>query len=452
MSVALLLARDGHAVTLVERDRFGVGEPEGAPAWRRRGIPHFLQPHAFIPRGRTELREHWRDVYDALLGAGARDVDLRPKLPGPLRSEDEDLQYLAVRRPVIEWGLRRAVADEARIRVLDGAHATGLALVGGRVCGVQVDGGELAADVVVDALGRRTSSPAWLAGAGRGAELVETSDCSVIYYSRYYQQRPGFELPEGPWLLSPRADLGYLAYATFPGDSRTFAVLLAVPPGVAAWRVLRDARAFEAAVAQIPMLRGWVDPVGVDPITDVMPMAGLRNSIRHYEPESAIGLVPIGDALCHTDPVLAHGLAFAFIHAAAFASALRDHDDLGDAGAAYAGEVMPAVRERFTFASELDAQRHRMWLGEPVDLAHAGGDYALFTMAAAGAVAMVDPDVFRTFVRRIGLLDSTEVLDGDDAMQRHIEAAFQELVSGPRAPQGPPQEAMTAIVGDALRR
>lgn len=446
MCAALLLARDDHAVTLVERDSFDVGEPSDAPAWRRRGVPHFLQPHAFIPRGRAELREHLIDVYESLLAAGAHDVDLRPKLPGATCAEDADLQYLAVRRPLIEWGLRRAVAHDARIRVLDGAQATAMALGHGRVCGVEVDGVEVPADVVVDALGRRTSTPIWLADAGGPTGSIETADCGVIYYSRYYRQRPGFELPDGPWFLSPRGDLGYLGYASFPGDNRTFAAVMAVPPGVKEWRGLNDAGAFEAAVARIPLLRSWVDPAGVEPVTDVMPMAGLRNSIRHCEPEAAIGLMPVGDAVCHTDPVLAHGLAFAIVHAVALAGALRSHDDLADAGAAYAAEVMPAIRERYTFAAEVDAQRHRMWLGQSVDPAHRDGDYALFTVVAAGAAATVDPDVFRVFIRRIGLLDSTQVLDGDKAMQLRIEEVFQQLLATPRPPQGPPRDEMIRVI------
>src|SRR5258708_4795599 len=115
LSVALLLARDGHRVTLVERDRLQVRAASNASSWERRGIPHFLQPHAFIPRGRLELREHLRDVYDALIAAGAHDVDVRAKLPEPTAPSDVDLQYLAVRRPLIEWALRGAVAADARI-------------------------------------------------------------------------------------------------------------------------------------------------------------------------------------------------------------------------------------------------------------------------------------------------------------------------------------------------
>jgi glycine/D-amino acid oxidase-like deaminating enzyme len=49
LATVLLLARDGHGVTVVERDRLDASWPHDAPTRARRGIPHFLQPHAFIP-------------------------------------------------------------------------------------------------------------------------------------------------------------------------------------------------------------------------------------------------------------------------------------------------------------------------------------------------------------------------------------------------------------------
>jgi 2-polyprenyl-6-methoxyphenol hydroxylase-like FAD-dependent oxidoreductase len=441
---ALMLARDGHRVTLLERDAFEVGAPEDAPQWRRAGIPHFLQPHAFIPRGRVELKEHLPDVYAALIAAGAEDVDLRRKLPGSAGPGDEDLQYLAVRRLVIEWALRRAVGADPRIDVRDGVKVTGVRTDGMRVTAVGADGADLAVDMVVDALGRRTPTGRWLAEAGVHGHDVETSDCGVIYYSRYYRQRAGFALPDGPWILSPRGDLGYLAYSTFPGDNRTLAAVLAVPTGVPEWRVLNDPAAFDAAVALIPALRLWAGPAGVDPITGVLAMAGLHNSIRRHDAGSPIGLVPVGDAACHTDPLLAHGLSFALIHAAELAAALREHEDPGDALGAFAAATAPALRERYDFATELDAQRHRMWTGQSVDFTRHDGDYALFSLLAAGAAATLDADVFRVFVRRIGLLDSTRVLDSDVGMQHRIEQLFGELLATPRPAAGPPREEMLA--------
>jgi 2-polyprenyl-6-methoxyphenol hydroxylase-like FAD-dependent oxidoreductase len=443
LAAALVLARSGHRVTLVERDRLDATSPDLAFHWDRRGIPHFMQPHALIPRGRQELRDNLPDVYESLLAAGAHDADLRRQLPGDVHPDDEVLQYVAVRRPLVEWALLRAVRREPGVRTLHGSRVTGLRVAAGRVVGVDVDGSEVEADVVADASGRRTARREWLGAAGLSPAPDRVTDCGVVYYCRYYRQRPGFELPPPKSLLSPRGDLGYLGYASFPGDNRTFAGLLAVPTGVTQWRVLKDAPAFEAAVAEIPALRAWVDPDGVDPITDVLPMAGLRNSLASYDPSAPVGLFPLGDALCHTDPVLAHGLSFALIHARELASALASHhDDLGDAGRAYGAAVLPLAEERFELASALDEQRHRMWTGGAVDVAHRTGDYALFTVAAGAAAAMVDPDVFRVIVRRIGLLDSTAVLDRDVQMQQRIEDLFAQLLAVPRPAPGPARESM----------
>jgi 2-polyprenyl-6-methoxyphenol hydroxylase-like FAD-dependent oxidoreductase len=445
LGTALLLARDGHRVTLIDRDDLGAGDSaQRSPEWARSGVPQFLQPHGFIPRGRSELRRHLPDVYEALLAAGASEVDTRPKLGGVITDADEELQYLAVRRPLIEWALRRAAAAEPGLTIAAGRHADGLLVDGKRVIGARIDGVASPADLVVDAMGRRTPCAQWLAAEGVDTEAPETSDCGVIYYSRYYRCRPGFTPPDGPWYLSPRGDLGYLAFSSFPGDNGTFASLLTVPTGAPEWKVLRHAEVYEAAVAQVPALASWADPNGVDPITAVMAMAGLRNGLR---PGSAApGLVAVGDAYGYTDPGLAHGLAFALVHAGHVAGALRSHGDVGDACDAYAAATAPAMRERYEYLTELDAQRSRMWRGDGVDFAHHDGDYALFTFLAGGVAAPTDPLLARVFLRRIGLLDSTRVLDDDLALQQRIEAAFAKAVKLPRPRPGPVREDMLAAV------
>jgi 2-polyprenyl-6-methoxyphenol hydroxylase-like FAD-dependent oxidoreductase len=442
LSAALALAREGHRVTVVERDPVGASSPQDAFAWERRGIPHFLQPHAFIPRGRKEMIEHFRDVYDELIRSGAYDVDLRPKLPGTPGPGDEDLQYLGVRRPLIEWALRRAVLAQPGVEVLAGAHVRGVRLERNRLTAISVDGRPIDVDFAVDAMGRRSAMRGWLAELGSQPRSQESSECGVIYYSRYYQVRPGLELPDGPWLLSPRGDLGYMAYSSFPGDNGTFAAVLAVPTGVPEMKIFKDERAFEAAIARIPILRMWVDHELVDPITPVLPMGGLQNTINCYDETTPLGLFPIADAFCHTDPVLALGLSFSLIHGVQIARALHEHEDLRDAFAAYTAATMPTLRERYDFATALDDQRHRMWTGHSVDFAHRTGDYALFSTVAAGVAAMLDPEVFRVFARRIGLLDSTRALDDDVALQERIEKIFSVK---PRPPQGPTRDEMLAL-------
>jgi 2-polyprenyl-6-methoxyphenol hydroxylase-like FAD-dependent oxidoreductase len=257
LAAALALGRAGHAVTLIERDEVTVGEALDAVDWHRQGIPHFLQAHAFTARGRRELRALFPDVYQALLDAGAHDVDLRPKLRGPLRSEDEDLQILGVRRALIEWGLRGAVVRESGITVRSGVLVDGLDGTTGdvpRVTGVRTTDGSVRVDLVVDAMGRRSPVADWIEALGGRPMSEASSDCGVIYYTRYYRVRNGASLPDGPWVPTPRADLGYGLFSTFPGDNDTFAGLIAIPPGDQELKILRHAAAFDAATATMPAL------------------------------------------------------------------------------------------------------------------------------------------------------------------------------------------------------
>ncbi|MEO7664177.1 MAG: hypothetical protein ABIV26_03560, partial [Candidatus Limnocylindrales bacterium] len=174
------------------------------------------------------------DVFQALLDAGADDIDLTTKAPGPRQPGDEDLRMLGVRRPLIEWALRRAVVAEPLIRVVGGITVTGLEATPGdvpRITGVRTSAGSIAADLVVDAMGRRSPTPAWIAVLGGTPMAEASSECGVIYYSRYYRVREGRTLPDGPWLPAPRADLGYGQFSTFPSDNGTFAAVIAIPPG-----------------------------------------------------------------------------------------------------------------------------------------------------------------------------------------------------------------------------
>ena len=457
LSAALALARDGHEIVLIERDDVRADEPLESPTWPRRGIPHFLQAHAFTSRGRLELRTHFPDVFQALLDAGADDIPLWRKLPGDRRPEDEDLAIVGVRRPLIEWALRRSALAEGGISVASGVRAVGLEAHPSPtpiVHGVRTTAGPIKADLVVDAMGRRSQVPGWIESLGGTPMAEESSDCGVIYYTRYYRIREGATLPDGPWLPTPRADLGYGLFSSFPGDNRTFAGLIAIPPGDQDLKVLRHNAAFDAALPLMPSLYSWTNPDTSMPFTDVLPMGSLQNTLRTFVDgrPPAIGLVSIGDSLCHTDPVFALGLSFGLVAARELASALRANgSDLEAVSLAFDAALRPAMTERYGFATAVDDLRLRRWTGEPIDLAHRdGGAYPFFTLAAGGAAALVDGDVFRTIVRRNYFLDPLSVLDTDIAMQERIERIFAELLATPRPAPGPTRDELLVTVQRAL--
>ena len=456
LASALALARDGHEVALIERDRICVGEPLESPAWPRRGIPHFLQAHAFTCRGRRELKTRFPDVFDALIDAGADDIPLWPKLHGEHRPEDNELAILGVRRPLMEWALRQAVVAEG-MGIESGVSVEGL--IGDPsptpvVRGVQTTTGRIEADLVVDALGRRSPVSRWIDSLDGTPMTEDSSECGVIYYTRYYRIREGETLPDGPWVPTPRGDLGYGLFSSFPGDNGTFAALIAIPPGDPDLKILRHNAAFDAAVSLIPTLYSWTNPDTSAPFTDVLPMGSLQNTLRTFVNgrPSAIGIVSVGDALCHTDPVFALGLSYGLIQATELASALRQcGSDVEAATLAFDAAVRPSLNERYRFAAAFDDLRQRMWAGEPIDIGrHDGGAYPLFTMAAGGAAALVDDDVFRTVVRRNYFLDPLSVLDDDVAMQERIERIFAELRATPRPAPGPPRDEMLTTMRAAL--
>jgi 2-polyprenyl-6-methoxyphenol hydroxylase-like FAD-dependent oxidoreductase len=446
LSAALAVARAGHEAVVLERDAVEAqASPDQAFAVARDGIPHFFQPHAFLPRGRRVLKSLAPDVEATLLDAGADPQDLRDRLRGPSEPGDEDLVWLWVRRPVIEWALRKAAAAQPGVELRPGVQVGGLLTSTNgarRAVGVHVgDGEEVRGDVVVDALGRYRCPPGW---PRAGSEAV---DSGAIYYCRYFVLADGVDHMDAP-ILNPRGDLGYMGFNTFRGDNRTFAVILLVPAADRDLKGLRHDAAWRAACAAITPLDVMTSEDYGRPITDVMPMGGLMNVDRTPATEVA-GIVPVGDALCHTDPAFAYGLSFSLVHAAALAEASAEAPDVDAVVDRYREAVTDEAQERYRLVCETDAARFDRWNGKALDISRSDGCYPLFAFAAALAAAPHDDAVFRRTIRRMGLLDRVAVFDEDVDLHRRIEEIFQGLMATPPPPAGPPRDELLARVANA---
>jgi len=372
-----------------------------------------------------------------LLDAGAEPQDVALKLQGPREPGDEDLVSLWVRRPIIEWALRRAAAADPAVEIRAGVRVTGLLTSENgppHATGVAVDDGDpVRGDVVVDALGRYRCPKGWPRAIG------EPSDSGAIYYCRYFELAEGVEHLDAP-ILNPRGDLGYMGFNTFRGDNRTFAVILLVPAADRALRVLRHERTWRAACSAITPLDRMTSTDYARPITDVMPMGGLMNVDRTGDP-GVSGIVAVGDAFCHTDPAFAYGLSFARSHAQALARAAADAPDVEAIIERYRAAAGPEARERHALACATDAARSLRWSGERLPIGRRDGCYPLFSFAGALAAATHDDTVLRRTIGRIGLLDRTAVFDDDDALHHRIETILGALAP---PPPGPPREDLLA--------
>jgi hypothetical protein len=427
---------------VLERDVMAVdGPPLTAVDAARAGIPHYQQPHAFLPRGLAELKALAPDVVAALLEAGADPQELGPRL-GSVEAGDDELVYLWARRPVIEWALRRAVAAEAGIELRSPVDVAGLVLSedGATARGVGLAGGEVVAgDVVIDALGRYRAPADWPRAAARSHHT------GVLYYTRYFALADGVEHLDGP-LLGPRGDLGYMGFNTFRGDNRTYAVIVLAPAADRELRALRDEALWMRACSLMRPLDVMTSPEYARPITPVMPMGGLQNIERIAAP-GVDGLVAVGDSLCHTDPAFSYGLAFCLAHARALAGAAEQGRD--GFAERYRAAVSDEARERFELACAIDDARARRWAGEPLDGGRRDGCYPLFAFAGAIAAAPHDDLVLRRTIRRIGLLDRTAIFDHDSEAQDRVEAIVGRLMQTPSAPPGPPREELLECIASS---
>src|ERR671931_847733 len=101
MATAMLLARDGHDVSVLERDAEAVPDSvdEAWTTWARAGVVQFRQPHFLQARVRHVLDAELPDVRAALLAAGAVRVDPISRLPAAIEDRDPrpgDERFLSI--------------------------------------------------------------------------------------------------------------------------------------------------------------------------------------------------------------------------------------------------------------------------------------------------------------------------------------------------------------------
>ncbi|MCZ2860928.1 FAD-dependent oxidoreductase [Blastococcus sp. VKM Ac-2987] len=423
-AAALALARQGHPVAVLERDATprpaAVVEAEN---WARRGVAQFHQPHAVLARLYAELAAGLPDVLDALAAQGV------PEVPLP-----EGLRSLWCRRSTLEWVLRAAVETEPGISLVPESVAA-VEADGGTVRGVRLlDGATLPADLVVDAGGRRGRlSRPWL------AETL-SSPADEVYVSRRYRLLPGARTPAANRGVISVAEADGYAALVFPHDGRTFSVCFTRLPDDDELTSLQRTAVFEAAARLVPLTAEWVAPERSVPASPVTVMGGLRNTFRQLDPAAPLGLHPLADAVCTTNPHFGRGTALAVAHALRLAEAVAG--DPGDPRAWREREgswVAGELRGWFDDSREIDADRARVWRAVRDGQRPGGGGSPapgpvprLLVLAAAGA----DPEVARVVLRHMHLVDPP---DGLSAAHARVGALLARgWAPGRPAPDGPP--------------
>lgn len=476
LGTALALSRQGHRVTLLERDTTPMPRSaDEAFAWDRRGAPQVHHSHALLARLRNLLRDRCPDVLDQLLGAGATEIRLTEMLPEEIhdrspRPRDDDLVALACRRTTFEWILRRAVLASSAVELSDGIVVTGLfgEPAGGStpatVHGVTLEHGgrtdRLGADLVIVASGRRSSLDSWLAPLG--AEIPdEQEDTGIIYFSRFYRLIDGAVPPQQSGPIG--GDLGYLKYAVFQGDNRTFSVTFAVQNDDDELRaLLLDPDRFDDGARLLPATAPWADEAVSEPITGVFVMARLLNRLRTFTDDGrprVLGLHAAGDAHTCTNPLYGRGCSLAMVQATLLTEALGRHPDDPTARALAYEAASAREVEPWYHSSVMQDRQNRLWVererqrlrGEPPTEEDDDARLQMADLLRHGLLpaTRTDPDVFRAFLRAFNLLDPPEALMSDTALMTRVLAVYQDRHNRPpEEPLGPPRREMMSHLND----
>ena len=371
LAVGIALHELGIPAVILERDPSpDCADGEDAfKSWRRPGVTQFRQAHGFSARSRNLLLEHAPAVIDALVADGVEVVNFFKLLAPPELWTEADEAYgsLWTRRPGFELAPRRYAEGFLDIRAPAAAVGLEFAPHNGavpRVTGVRVDGGTvIEADVVIDAGGRRSSVPRWLSQAGIEIGLDE-QDCDIVYFTRYYQRNPS-GLPALSLIGVGGANTDRIGFNTFTGDHDTYGLLVVCKPDDHPLYALKESAVFEAVARAIPSLAPWAEPDNGTPLHDPEMMSGNRNRRWRYLVDGApavLGLMPVGDSLCSTNPFYGWGASLALTYAFGAAAAISDHGaDLRDLIEAYEAGVGAEADDAYTESAADDRLRIYQW-------------------------------------------------------------------------------------------
>ena len=328
---ARVLSDHFERVTIIERDHLT------DDAQSRRGVPQGRHAHALLAQGGLILRDLFPDLFPALARDGAVPLSIsdirRYQLGVWMAPIPTPTKTFAQSRPFFEQHVRACLVARDNVHIIDDCEVIKLYEDHGYITGVHLGyrTGEaheeiLFANLVVDASGRGSRAPQWLASLGYGRVEESIVKIDVGYATRIY--RCPEQLPAG-WKV--------LIISGMPPDDKRAGFVLPIEGGC--WMVtlageLRDYPP-DDEVGFLDYARSLATPhlyeaiKDAEPVTPIMTYKYSANRWRHYERMSRLpeGFIIVGDAVCAFNPIYGQGMSIAALEAKTLDTCLRDQQD-----------------------------------------------------------------------------------------------------------------------------
>ena len=456
MAAAMMLADDGHDVTVVERDAAPPPpDPEGAFVdWDRRSVAQFGLAHWLHARGTSILREQLPAVYHGLVDHGGFRFNLATYLlsmipDAEITDDDDRFDLVTARRSTIEWSMATAAAAHPGVTVRRGEAIAGLladaaATADGRpphVTGLRLQTGEeLRGDLVVDATGRRAPTLDWLSEIGAGDPIEHARDSGFAYYGRYFRA-PGAMPPIMGALLAP---YGSFSILTLPADNDTWSVTLYCLSDDKPLRAFRDPDVYERVVRACPLHAHWLEG---EPISDLRSMAGIVDRHREFVVDGrpvATGILTVADASSCTNPSLGRGITLGLMHVEVLRACVAEFlDDPEALALAFHERSAAAITPWHDATVRIDERRVREMRiyregGTPVPT-----DDEKFTDVMQASV-LLDPVITRSFAEIFGCVTPSEEVTARPGFVERVLACADRVSTDP--PPGPDRGQLMELV------
>lgn len=328
-------------VTIVDRDELPVDGPDARLS--RRGVPQGDQVHHLLSLGHERVERLLPGITDELLALGCErydDVaDFSQYVNGAWRMRvRSDLIVTTFQRPLFEWAIRRRVLALPNVNAVKG-FAVGL-LAGERVTGAKVRGvpsGQLHGDLVVDATGRGSRSPHWLADLGY-AQPVEQHVRIHMGYSTFTARLPEGVLPKG---------LAGIGVSATPANPVGAAIR---PCGGGLHDVVAYGMVKHYPPDDLDSMFAFFDTLASPLIARVMREATITSEIVPYQMpgnqrrlwerlDLPASFVVVGDAVTSFNPIYGQGMTMAALDATLLGDAVASAGTLDGVGQAVQAEI-----------------------------------------------------------------------------------------------------------------
>nr|BFE60230.1 FAD-dependent monooxygenase [Dactylosporangium thailandense] len=327
-AAALARTADVGEVVLVERDRLPAGPHP------RRGLPQGRHAHVLMSSGARAIEallpgttERWRAAGAHRIGLPDGYVMLLPQ--GWLPRGETGQFVVSCSRALLDWVVREQVLALPGVRLADETEAVALCGDAARVDGVEVrdlrDGStrRLDAGIVVDATGRGSRAPHWLATLGLPSVDEDVVDSGLRYATRVFKAPAGAEtaFPIVNIQADPEQDRPGQTAALMPIEDGQWLVTLS---GTRGGQPPADEREFVGFARSMrhPIVGDLI--AGAEALGPVAVTNSTANRRRHFERLAGWpdGFVVLGDAVASYNPVYGHGMTVAAHGAAALAAVL----------------------------------------------------------------------------------------------------------------------------------